>query len=139
MEFSSATYLASLHCHSPLSSVSEERIHVQLDIPERFARLCKGNPNNAKVLLLSGLKHYIADLQLELPLAYQRGERHIAVDMQPVLDVRSDAKTLLGTFKELLNHIEEFPKTGFQGLVVSDHLSSVPPDAPFVTAFSHQK
>ena len=136
MEFSSATYLASLQCHSPLPSVSKERLHIQLVVPEHFARLCKGNPNNAKVLMLSGLKHFIADLHLELPLAYQHGERHIEVDMQPVLDVRSYAKTLLGTIKQLLNHIEEFPKTGFQGLVVSDHQSSVPTDVPFVTAFS---
>ena len=136
METPSATYLASLHCHSALPSLSEERLHVQLDVPETFAALCKGNPNNAKVLLLSGLKHFVADVQLELPLAYQHGERHIAVDMQPGSNVRSDAKALLGTLKQLLNHSEEFPTTDFQGLVVSDALSVVAPQVPFVAAFS---
>lgn len=131
-----ATYLASLHGHSALPSLSEDRLHVKLDVPERFAVLCKGNPNNAKVLLLSSLKHFIADVHLELPLAYQHGERHIAVDMQPGLDVRSDAKALLGTLKQLLDHIESFPKTAFLGLVVSDAQSAVPPQVPFVATFS---
>lgn len=136
MDTSSAAYLASLHRHTALPEVSKEHLRFEIDVPAGFAALCKGNPNNAKVLLLSSLRHFIVSNDLDLPLAYQHGHHHIPLDMTTGSGARADAKELLVALKGHLNCMHEFPQSAFLGMVVADAECHVPSSCPMVATFT---
>ncbi len=130
------SHFSSVKLQSALPILSAERQEWDVPVPAGFKALCKGNVNNAKVLLICFLRNQLVEDRVDLQLAYQHGSMAIPLDMCSSGNAREDAKLLLPELKQHLQHLNDFVDPGLGGLVVSDSSNPALPSFPLSLMFS---